>query len=62
MASLTKTNSSLTTHATNPDKQIKNKDSEIETMCKSINELTAALQGLQHGPDASAGLSTSNKT
>eukprot|EP00957_Ditylum_brightwellii_P112099 8547253-Ditylum_brightwellii.AAC.1 len=36
--------------------QLKKKDSGMDAMRKSINELTVALQGLRQGADASAGL------
>eukprot|EP00957_Ditylum_brightwellii_P114344 8718641-Ditylum_brightwellii.AAC.1 len=49
-------NTDLTQHVANLNAQVKTKDSELEVMCLSINDLTAALQALKNETDTSAGV------
>eukprot|EP00957_Ditylum_brightwellii_P167174 12725861-Ditylum_brightwellii.AAC.1 len=56
VANLSTVNTDLSQQVINLIKQYKDKDTELTSMQKSIDNLTAALQELRTGADASAGL------
>eukprot|EP00957_Ditylum_brightwellii_P154008 11721986-Ditylum_brightwellii.AAC.1 len=56
VANLSTVNTDLSQQVINLTKQVKDKDTKLTAMHKSIDNLTAALQALQTEPDASAGL------
>eukprot|EP00957_Ditylum_brightwellii_P125621 9575025-Ditylum_brightwellii.AAC.1 len=62
VANLSESNTKLANEVINLAKQVKDKDTQMEKMQKSINDLMVALQNLSHAPDASAGFGTATGT
>eukprot|EP00957_Ditylum_brightwellii_P020397 1538286-Ditylum_brightwellii.AAC.1 len=62
VANLSESNTELANQVVDMVNQLKKKDSDMDAMRKSINDLTAALRELKHGADASAGLGTAQGT
>eukprot|EP00957_Ditylum_brightwellii_P135035 10295532-Ditylum_brightwellii.AAC.1 len=62
MANLSESNTELANQVIDMANQLKKKDSDMDAMRKSINDLTPVLQDLKHGADTSAGLGLAQST